>query len=150
MGHVRVKGTPTHNTWHLMLQRCNNPNATDYESYGGRGITVCGEWHSYERFLADVGQRPAGMTLDRIDNNGHYEPGNCRWANWVQQNRNSRNTKLTLTDVEWLRANRYVITGKAMAAALGVSRAQVSRVLNGKRWIADPTTAAIAANLGGQ
>lgn len=130
-----VKGTPTHNTWKSMIQRCGNPRATDYDLYGGRGITVCEHWRtSYSSFLADMGERPDGMTLDRIDNDGNYEPGNCRWATATVQVRNSRATKLTTETVEWIRSNRDVLTGKAMAAALGMSRAQISRVLNGTRW----------------
>lgn len=132
---MAVKGTPTHNTWHMMIQRCSNPRAIDYPGYGGRGIAVCDRWRTFAYFLADMGERPPGLTLGRIDNDGPYSPENCRWETWEQQNRNSRNTKLTHGDVLWIRANRNRLTGKAMALTLGVSRAQVSRILTGKRWI---------------
>lgn len=82
--------TPTYLTWVSMLQRCENPNATGYEYYGEIGIKVCEEWHSFENFIADMGERPKGRTLDRKNGFGHYEPGNCRWATKQEQAINKR------------------------------------------------------------
>lgn len=88
--------TRTWKTWDSMLQRCENPNAPDYDRYGARGIKVCAEWHEFLKFLADMGERPEGKTLDRIDVNGMYEPSNCQWATATQQQRN-RTDAITAT-----------------------------------------------------
>lgn len=91
-GHAR-RDTPRHplySVWKRMRQRCSDPNSTDFKYYGGRGITVCKRWNDFPTFLSDVGPRPHGMTIDRLNSDGNYEPGNIRWAARAQQSQNRR------------------------------------------------------------
>lgn len=76
--------------WQAMRDRCSNPNRSDYKYYGGRGVKVCARWKDFEAFLADMGEPPKELTLDRINNAGNYEPSNCRWATRAEQTYNSR------------------------------------------------------------
>jgi hypothetical protein len=73
-----------------MLDRCRNENNKNYKNYGGRGISVCERWYSFENFYADMGDRPENLSIDRINNDGNYEPGNCRWATHKEQMNNTR------------------------------------------------------------
>lgn len=100
-GHTRDNGkggratSPEYRSWKAMLERCRNPNAPNYHLYGGRGITVCDRWlgrDGFVNFLADMGARPKGTSLDRINTDGDYEPGNCRWADAKTQSTNRRDT----------------------------------------------------------
>lgn len=101
--------TPTYVCWKSMRQRCRNPKVRNFEHYGGRGIRVSERWDCFENFIADMGEVPAGMTLDRIDVNGDYGPDNCRWATRIEQMNNRRNNRmikhegLLLTLAEWAR-----------------------------------------------
>ena len=99
---------PLYHTWRNMVNRCTNSNRPDYERYGGRGITVCARWiDSPQLFIDDMGERPAGHSIDRIDNDKGYSPDNCRWATASQQGKNTRRARkithngLTLCLSEW-------------------------------------------------
>lgn len=101
--------TKTHNTWTSMLQRCYYEGHKSYVDYGGRGITVCHRWMLFENFLSDMGDRPDGMVIGRINNDGNYEPGNCQWEDWFQQGNNKRTNRRievngkSFTLAEWAR-----------------------------------------------
>lgn len=89
----RMTGSPTYIVWLAMRQRCADRNSRNYQKYGAKGVTVCERWQNFENFLADMGERPSGATLDRIDNRRGYEPGNCRWATQRMQQRNRTNNR---------------------------------------------------------
>ena len=91
--HHGMSGTPIHNIWCNMKGRCSNPNKNNYKYYGGRGIRVCDRWNDFLNFLKDMGDRPEGLELDRINTDGDYEPSNCRWVTHKQNAQNrGRNT----------------------------------------------------------
>lgn len=92
------KATSTYMVWSGMLDRCRNQNDAAFANYGGRGISVCERWYSFENFFADMGERPAGLSLDRRDNEGNYELSNCRWATRKEQARNTRTNRLVTID----------------------------------------------------
>lgn len=91
-GHnIRGHRSSSYRSWANMIERCTNPHDTDWKNYGGRGIAVCDRWrHSFEAFLEDMGEKPPGHSIDRINNDGNYEPGNCRWATASEQQHNKR------------------------------------------------------------
>lgn len=101
------KKTPTFRVWQMMRKRCTDPSHRMYYRYGGRGIRVCDQWRSFSAFLKDMGERPSGLVLDRINNDGNYEPSNCRWVTRQVNQRNMRSNRLityrgeTRTVVEW-------------------------------------------------
>jgi hypothetical protein len=100
-------GTPEYGTWSAMQQRCGNHKFKQYQDYGGRGISVCERWKVFENFFEDMGHRPQGMTLDRIDNDGMYEKSNCKWSTRSEQQNNRRDCRkfelngefLTITEI---------------------------------------------------
>lgn len=104
-------GTRAWLAWTEMKRRCFSKHRKEYKTHGGRGITVCAQWMKFEDFFADMGSCPDGMELDRINNEGNYEPGNCQWANEIQQQNNRRGNVnieidgVTMTISQWARKN---------------------------------------------
>jgi hypothetical protein len=133
-GRRGVNRTPEYTTWVQMRQRATNPQTRSWKSYGGRGITVCQEWMgSFEAFYRDIGPRAPGRSIDRIDVNGNYEPGNVRWATHAEQRANRRPLHHTNP-----RAAAYIRARKIVAKKLagwGFSQKQIARVV----WVAQGT-----------
>ncbi len=117
------KLTPERQIWNGMMARCFNPKSTVYPGYGGRGITVCVRWLRYEFFLFDMGLRPPGMSLDRIDNNGSYSPKNCRWSSHKEQNNNRRITRF----IKWNGQRKSIAQ---WSDELGIHQATITGRLN--------------------
>jgi hypothetical protein len=126
------KRSPEYITWDHMKGRCLRKNHVRYKDYGGRGITVCDRWLLFQNFLEDMGRKPSpSHTIDRIDNNGNYEPGNCRWATVATQQSNRRdNAKITfvgktLTISEWSRELGIPITTISLRIKRGLPVEQI-------------------------
>lgn len=151
-GHcIESKSTPTYRTWSGMQSRCFNKNVPGYKHYGGRGIIVCKRWQTFENFLHDMGEKPAGLSIDRIDVNGNYEPANCRWATNKEQSQNKRNTRLVLNNGVFVMASdiskslggeRHLV-GERLAAGWNhkdattkplMTKSQIAAQRNKKRW----------------
>lgn len=127
--------SPTYKIWKGVLRRTTNPASKDFRTYGAMGITICDRWRKFENFLADMGERPTGLTLDRIDNNRGYEPGNCRRATPREQARNCRNSKLTLgtaTEIVYRRLQGEM--APRLAAEFGVHTNMVYHIEKGRSW----------------
>lgn len=124
--------SPEYYSWASMIQRCTNPDRNVYELYGGRGIRVCERWTSFDNFLADMGERPSGHSLGRIDADGPYSPDNCEWQSDATQSRTRRNNKLTPEIAEAIRASME--SGPVLGRRYGVSRQMVNRVRRGEAW----------------
>ena len=126
---------PFYACWYNMHQRCHNPQNAAYKDYGLRGIIVCPEWGEFDAFYADMFATWAqGLEIDRIDNNGPYSPANCRWVTRAVNCRNTRDTKLTAEEADYIRQMKGKKTNKALAAEFGISASHVCRIQNGIKW----------------
>lgn len=122
--------------WQNMKKRCFNSSSCDYYLYGARGITVCDRWLDYDNFLSDVGRKPApNYQLDRIDNLGNYEPGNCRWVTPSENLQNSRLAKLTVDEVELIRClHTYGYSYAQLSRLFNLHDSTIHNAVNGVTW----------------
>lgn len=142
-----MTGTPILNTWISMRRRCEYSKGEKYKYYGGRGIKVCKRWrNSFENFYTDMGDKPEGLTLERINTDGDYEPGNCKWATWKEQQNNRRprikgykNHRDPGYAIRWFYGHgpngEMIIEGNQahVAKILNLCQQAISACLNGKR-----------------
>lgn len=115
-------GSEIYEVWKGIIKRCKNKNKKDFNNYGGRGITVCDRWLDFDNFYSDMGEKPEGMSIDRINNDGNYEPQNCRWATRSEQSRNKRNNR-------WFTLNGKTMTLADWADSIGISHSSLSERL---------------------
>ena len=126
----RAGASPTYNSWMNMLRRCTNPDHPRYADWGGRGIDVCDRWREFAAFVADMGEKPHGLTLERRDNDGDYTPDNCFWATPAVQAMNKRSTKLTPAMIRKVKAlSATGLTMTAVGEQLHLDRHTVSKAL---------------------
>ena len=128
--------SPEYLSWYAMKQRCLNPKHMNYPRYGGRGITIDPRWMRFENFYADMGDRPAGHTIERKNNNGPYTKANCQWAVQTTQVRNSTAVVITKAIADQIRADYLVgnISQRRLAQKYSISQATISNVLLGRSW----------------
>ena len=139
-GHCSTNGdgqhSKTYRAWNNMRLRCSNPKNRRYGSYGARGIKVCDRWQIFANFLADIGVAPQGLTLERRDNDGDYEPDNCCWAAPLDQARNRSTTKLNVVSAALIRyMHRRGETFESLGHAFGVTATTIGCVVKRKTWI---------------
>lgn len=135
-----MHGTPSYSSWVGMRSRCLNPKAVAYANYGGRGIRICDRWNSFQAFYDDMGPRPDGHWLERINNDGNYEPSNCKWATVAEQSLNKRNVisieyrGVTLPLFQW--AKRLGLSPRKVhwRYKRGLTTEQVLSTAKGNRW----------------
>ena len=139
--HGKSSNSGAYNSYHHMKTRCYNPKSDYYHLYGGRGITVCDPWlNSFENFFKDMGERPKGCTIDRINPNGNYEPSNCRWATNKEQGRNKRTTVIDEDVASYIKGylvkelHESWISIPKLAKRLGISKSIIYSIKSGRSW----------------
>lgn len=145
-GHCRnEKSTTTYRIWSGMIARCTNKKCLNWESYGGKGVKVCDRWRIFDNFLADMGERPPKMSIDRINNDGDYEPSNCKWATDIEQHRNRSDNVFwtyngeTLTISGWaekLGINRHTLADRVRKSKWSIEKALTTPIMESK-YMAD-------------
>ncbi len=126
---------PLYKMWHGMIRRCHDKKSLQFANYGARGVTVCQEWRDFWRFLDDMGPRPPGHSIDRINNLGNYEPSNCRWATSAEQSRNRRSSVITRTlAIEIKRRAKHGEKTGDIARSMALEYDQVRNVIVGLSW----------------
>lgn len=128
--------SPTYRSWSSMRSRCLNPRSTSYRKYGARGVTICPEWNSFEAFFRDMGERPPGHTIDRINPSLGYSPDNCRWADRFTQGRNRAKVILNPEAVKVIRFLKKGRAGKRrhLAALYGISLSTLDGIVRRETW----------------
>lgn len=131
-GQTYVSHVPSYQSYLHMIQRCSNPNNHAYKKYGGRGIKICDRWLEplgvgYKNFVSDMGERPEGTTLDRANNDGDYEPSNCRWADWYTQQNNRSNSRLFTVD-------GVTATAKELSKKYGIGLSTATQRIYVHKW----------------
>lgn len=116
-----------YNSWRGMIERCSNPKHDFFHIYGARGISVCERWLSYDNFFKDMGNCPNGMQLDRVENNGNYEPSNCRWATYQEQATNKTNNRHLLC------FGKSIVMSNA-AERIGITQQHLRSVMQRAKW----------------
>jgi predicted XRE-type DNA-binding protein len=131
-------GSPEYMTWRSMINRCTNPEHKNYKHYGGRGIKICHRWRtSFINFYSDMGSKPFDSAqIDRIDNDGDYEPGNCRWVSCAENNRKSSRIVLSLKIAREIRnkIKSNNISQRQIATEYGTDQSTVSRIITNRIW----------------
>jgi hypothetical protein len=123
--------------WMAIKQRCLNPNCKVFKNYGARNIKICARWMDFRNFYQDMGDIPNDMEIDRIDNDGNYEPGNCRWASHAENSRNRSCVKLSMGKANDIRRVYKAggITQRALADIYDLTSGGINETINNKRWI---------------
>ncbi len=130
--------TREHESWLSMKQRCYNIKGPDYKNYGGRGIKVCARWRtSFINFYEDMGPKPEDLTLERIDNNGNYEPDNCKWATYTEQARNRRNNVIYGMEIpnKIRQMNTAGLPSDLISEKLGLSSHIIGSIIEKRSWV---------------
>lgn len=134
-GGSHSKRSSEYTIWSGMKSRCTNPNDPNFKRYGARGISICKRWTKFENFFNDMGPRPFGKSIDRIDNSKRYMPSNCKWSNRKEQSQNRRTNKLNRNDVNEIKSlYKFGFKTRMIAPAYGVAKSTVVRIISEKTW----------------